>query len=448
MAENKDTTTDAEGTEPTRKPDESTPEAPLVLGEADDTKTGANADRSDLTQQDAVDEEPVGAFPATGERTEAARDASSDGETAPTAVPAPAPEEQPAPRRGGFWGPVLGGVVAAGLGFGLATYGLPRWMPEWGSSDTVTALQSRLDEATARIEALGATVETLRAAPSADEAANRAETLAQDLATQVTALSDRIGGLETRIDTLANAMGEIDARLSAVEKRPTEGGAASQTALEAFGREIEALRAEMQSREAEIRAAEERLAAIAADAEARMRAVEEEAARQRQEAEEQARRAAIRAGLARLQAALEAGHPLQPALEDLARAGVEIPPALSDQAQGVPTLAALRESFAPAARAALAASLRETADGDIWARLKAFARAQTGARSLVPRAGDDPDAILSRAEAALRADDLQTALDEIATLPQAGQDAMAEWVGLAQRRLEAQSAIAAIAARN
>ncbi|PPB82438.1 inner membrane protein [Albidovulum inexpectatum] len=451
MADRKDTTTGADGNEATRKPDEATPKTPLVLGEAQDPNTGQPDATYDRPQQDADAETAAEAFPGTGpetgERPMHAQDQASEDETAPAAAPAPAPEEQPAPRRSGFWGPVFGGVVAAGLGFGLAVYALPRWMPEWSSSDTVTALQSRLDQATARIEELGGTVEVLRAAPSAQQVADRVDTLSRDLTAQVAAISDRVGGLETRVEELAKTLGEIDTRLSAVEKRPTSGGAASQSALEAFGREIEALRAEMQSREAEIRAAEERLSAIAADAEARMRAVEEEAARQRAEAEEQARRATIRAGLARLQAALEAGHPLQPALDDLARAGVEIPPALSDQAQGVPTLTALRESFAPAARAALAASLRETADGDIWARLKAFARAQTGARSLAPREGDDPDAILSRAEAALRAGDLQTALDEIATLPKAGQEAMSEWVGLAQRRLEAQSAIAAIAAQ-
>ncbi|MGC1487099.1 MAG: hypothetical protein WA784_04835, partial [Albidovulum sp.] len=68
------------------------------------------------------------------------------------------------------------------------------------------------------------------------------------------------------------------------------------------------------------------------------------------------------------------------------------------------------------------------------------------ARSLTPRAGEDPDAILSRAEAALGTGDLKTALVEIATLPEAGRARLAEWTGLAERRLAAAAAIAALAA--
>ena len=110
-------------------------------------------------------------------------------------------------------------------------------------------------------------------------------------------------------------------------------------------------------------------------------------------------------------------------------------------------MAALRAGFAPAARDALTASLAETAGGSFWNRTTAFLRSQTGARSLTPRAGSDPDAILSRAEAALGAGDLGAALTEVAALPPAGQARMAEWQGLAERRLAAAQAIAAMAAQ-
>ncbi|MCB2133097.1 MAG: hypothetical protein KDE02_09510, partial [Rhodobacteraceae bacterium] len=66
-------------------------------------------------------------------------------------------------------------------------------------------------------------------------------------------------------------------------------------------------------------------------------------------------------------------------------------------------------------------------------------------RSLTPRAGDDPDAILSRADAALKAGDLAAAIDEIAALPEGGKAVMAEWVGLAQRRMAALAAVSALA---
>jgi hypothetical protein len=67
-------------------------------------------------------------------------------------------------------------------------------------------------------------------------------------------------------------------------------------------------------------------------------------------------------------------------------------------------------------------------------------------RSLAPREGNDPDAVLSRAEAALAAGDLGTALAEAAALPEAGQAAMAGWVGLAAVRQAATAALAELTA--
>jgi hypothetical protein len=55
-------------------------------------------------------------------------------------------------------------------------------------------------------------------------------------------------------------------------------------------------------------------------------------------------------------------------------------------------------------------------------------------RSLTPRAGDSPDAILSRAEAAVGAGDLAGAIAELNTLPPAAQAAMADWIKAATAR--------------
>jgi len=46
---------------------------------------------------------------------------------------------------------------------------------------------------------------------------------------------------------------------------------------------------------------------------------------------------------------------------------------------------------------------------------------------LTPREGDDPDAVLSRAEAALRDGRVDETLALIATLPAEGQAAMMDW---------------------
>ncbi|AWX92777.1 hypothetical protein DPM13_05185 [Paracoccus mutanolyticus] len=75
-----------------------------------------------------------------------------------------------------------------------------------------------------------------------------------------------------------------------------------------------------------------------------------------------------------------------------------------------------------------------------------FLRVQTGARSVEPREGSDPDAILSRANAAVEAGAIATALDEIATLPQSGQNAMKSWTDRARIWVDANTALAELAA--
>lgn len=73
-------------------------------------------------------------------------------------------------------------------------------------------------------------------------------------------------------------------------------------------------------------------------------------------------------------------------------------------------------------------------------RVSAFFRTQLGTRSLEPKEGDDPDAILSRAEAALKAGQLDTALAELAAMPEAGQPALAPWIASANARRDALAA--------
>jgi hypothetical protein len=211
---------------------------------------------------------------------------------------------------------------------------------------------------------------------------------------------------------------------------------------------MDEMRKVIEAQKVDAAAAQDRIAAMADEATTRLESAEKDAERQREMAAEATRQTAIRAAVGRLQAALESGGPLEGGLGDLTAAGVEVPPTLAEQAHGVPSLAALRDAFPSAARDALAASLKEEVDGNMWSRITAFARSQSGARSLSPRAGDDPDAVLSRAEAALGVGDLATAINEINSLPDGGQSRMAEWTTLAERRLAAVDAVAALAAEH
>ncbi len=280
---------------------------------------------------------------------------------------------------------------------------------------------------------------------TAKDLAAELPTLAETLTGEIEALRTALAALDGRLQEEAGRSDALDARLAEIEKRPVEGGAASATALEAFGREMANLRAEIDAQRKAATQAQEDIAATASAATEKITAAEAEASRLRDEAEAVSRQGAARAALSRIQAALESGSALESALDDLRAAGVEVPQALAEQGQGVPSLESLRAAFPSAAREALAISLKETAGGGTWDRVTAFLRSQSGARSLSPRAGEDPDAVLSRAEAALSAGALAGTIEEIGQLPPGGQARMAEWVDMAKRRIAATDAAATLA---
>ena len=100
-----------------------------------------------------------------------------------------------------------------------------------------------------------------------------------------------------------------------------------------------------------------------------------------------------------------------------------------------------------AARDGLAAALKSSSANDgAMGVIGNFLRVQTGARSVEPREGSDPDAVLSRADAAVKAGDIAGALEQIGALPQPGQDAMSGWVAQARTWVEANAALSALAA--
>ena len=77
----------------------------------------------------------------------------------------------------------------------------------------------------------------------------------------------------------------------------------------------------------------------------------------------------------------------------------------------------------------------------------AFFERRFGGRSIVPREGADPDAVLSRVEAAVRTGDLGTALSESEGLPEEAQSALGPWLEQAQQRHDAVQAADALAQR-
>lgn len=146
--------------------------------------------------------------------------------------------------------------------------------------------------------------------------------------------------------------------------------------------------------------------------------------------------------------AIDTGQPFPEALATLAGLDLgEIDPALSAvAADGVSTLSALQNEFPDQARTALAAARASGVEGGQQG-LGAFLKRSLGARSTAPREGNDPDAVLSRAEAAIKIGDILATLTELDTLPEEAQAAIADWRAAADAHVAARAATDALVQR-
>ncbi len=148
-----------------------------------------------------------------------------------------------------------------------------------------------------------------------------------------------------------------------------------------------------------------------------------------------------------LRKALSTGIPFTSTLAELENAGVEVmPTALTTTSDGIATMAELRADFPDAAHKAIRASIIASAGDGFFTSIGAFTKAQFAGRSLTPQTGVGPDAVLSRAEEALKRDDLGAALVEINTLPQSAvePEEIAAWLDDATTRLDAIQAYQAL----
>ncbi len=369
----------------------------------------------------------------------------------PEPEPAPPPRSAPAParRRGGAGvAPLLlGGALAAAIGFVAAkNLQTPGW-PLTPTAADPAALAQRLDADAAAAKAQAAAVAQVQQALSAlsarvaaaDALPARLDAAARD---QTAALASLRDDLTARTDALQKAVDDLTARIAA----GAPAGAPAADGRAVAPDVLAALQSALEAQKQQNAQLAQQIADVAAKANARIDAAAQQATAFKADAEAIARAALERAALTRVQTALDVGGSFAPALADLTAQGVTPPAALAAAAaKGVPTLAELQATFPSAARAGLAASVKATMGTGLWARVGAFLRTQTGLRSLTPREGSDPDAVLSRAEAALRRADLPAALTEIGALPEAGRTAMADWLDGADRRAAALAAADAMA---
>lgn len=440
-------------------------ERPAAPGETSDTGEDEDADRAERLgepegygQDEGAGAESAGAesapsFPPAGDAAHL-----TSGPEAPAArevLPQPVGQGTGRAVAAGL----TGGLVVALLAAGGVWLGAQRGWFAPAAESGLAALDARLAAQEARLA--GVERALARQAEAAGETQRHQEALAGEIAAaraRAAELEDRLGALapQSALDALEARLAALEARLSELELQPV---AKSEIPADLAAR-MEARLSEMQAAVSAELSAE--VARLRAELDERARALEDQTRSRledlsraaesagRREAEAQAREdlAAARAALARLKVALDTGQPFRDSLETLSgRGGLTIPPVLDALADsGAPTPAALAEGFAKAARPALVAATRAEVEAGKIDRWTAFLRIQLGARSLTPREGDDADAVLSRAEAALRRGDLAGALDELAALPPEGRALLADWEAQARSRLEALAAAEALGA--
>ena len=299
------------------------------------------------------------------------------------------------------------------------------------------ALQQRLADAEGRTEAAAT-----QAAAIADRTAELDRRLAQQSSAakaDSTADAEAVQALRDRFQTLSGHLAELEQTLR---------------------NDLQALRGDLQGVTARLSAAEQADARLAdrltADAErsaSAMRALEQRVAALAETAEQAAqdKTAALLLAAGQIRAALESGKPFaapMATLQRLAGGDAAVRQALAGwgdrAAQGIPTLAALRDRFGSIAETVRPPVQVDT--GESW-----LDRVIGRAASVVQlrRVGEDVPgqttaAILARAEAELNRGDLARAVAEIDTLAPEEKTAFADWLAAARARLAARDGLAAL----
>lgn len=300
------------------------------------------------------------------------------------------PKVEPEKSRSVFFPMVLGGIVAGAIGFAAAELDIL----DLRSDDTTGTFTQDLAAQDARI----AKLEQASAAPAATP---------------------------TDLSGIEAAIADLSARVEEIASRPVPSADdGPQIDTSGFEAELAGLKSSVETQRDEIqKLLENALSVEEATAEA-------------------AKTAAAQSALARIVAAISTGQPFADEVAELQANGInDLPSGLSEAAEtGVVTSANLQERFPDAARSSLAAARAEELAGATGG-LGNFLKNQLGARSVIPREGNDPDAILSRAEAAMREGQLAQALTEIAALPDSVKAPIANWIADAQARQAAQDAV-------
>ncbi|MDG2405783.1 MAG: hypothetical protein P8M25_12725, partial [Paracoccaceae bacterium] len=343
------------------------------------------------------------------------------------------PDQTATPESGGhsllsILGFVIAGLLLAMVSFGAAQYYSGTWPFAHRSGDNTwrAELEAQLAKQSKQLSAL------------------RTELTSQDT-------NAALGGLQSQIDTLRPIVTDVAALMVDIELlKSTQNSMMEQLGL------VETKLANQPASDGVSTSVVERQTIVVKQMQTQILAqktalseLRTEVLEAQQLVQSAAQKTMIQSSISQLIGALESGAPFTFAIAEFAIDGGVLSPALLAAAPyGVPTTAALGRDFADQARAALTVARKtghETPESTSGAgRLSNFLRNQLGMRSVTPRQGNDPDAVLSRAEAAIEAGQVTKALRILTALPTAAHASMADWIKRAELRRAAQSAVASL----
>jgi hypothetical protein len=304
---------------------------------------------------------------------------------------------------------LVAGFICAGLGFGAAILSQPS-NPIWPVHPDVAQFR---DEATGQITGIDTRLNALeRRVTDADQRA-----VGDVFQSDLDALT---AGYDQRFLGIASQLENFDKRLAALEKSTIESAIPDELVTQ-YQDEVKRLKETLEAQRESLQK------------------FMSETAQTANEVAQRAKDTVARSILAQIRAAIEAGGPFDTAIKEFdEQVGQALPNQLRSFAEeGVQTYQELRDSFAEAARSALNAARDELNESEGFTGIGNYLRKQFQARSVTPKTGDDADAVLSRAEQALRENDLNGALNELDALPDAARHQMQPWIDQARERQDA-----------
>jgi hypothetical protein len=304
---------------------------------------------------------------------------------------------------------VFAGFICAGLGFGAAILSQPS-NPIWPVHPDLAQFR---DETTGKITGIDTRLNALERRVTDVDKRAVGDVFQFDL-------DELTNTYDQRFLEIASQLENFDQRLAALEKSAIESAIPDELVAQ-YQDEVKRLKATLEAQRESLQK------------------FMSETAETANEVTQRAKDTVARGILAQIRAAIDAGGPFDTAIKEFdEQVGQALPNQLRFLAQeGVQTYQELRDSFTEAARSALNAARNELNESEGFTGIGNYLRKQFQARSVTPKTGDDADSILSRAEQALRENDLNGALNELDALPDAARDQMQPWIDQARERQDA-----------